>query len=274
MECKWQVTQVACDFNDSDFQICENVIVVLLNEYAEIPWDALKYLIAEANYGCSVTDDWDRRVLRSYINGFFQESAIQTREYPLSTLPGYYIPDVVDLQGFKEYVASIPSTDKPELFGQHPNADIASQIRETGIILETLQSLQPQIVLTGTMSREDKVLKISFELARKVPDDIDYEATCVVFKGDSNPLNLILLREIKRYNSLLLAIRSSLDDLDKSIKGLISTTPELDALFVAIFEGKVPYLWSTTYSSLKPLASWMRDLNLRVEHFNDWSKGY
>ena len=36
----------------------------------------------------------------------------------------------------------LPATDHPEAFGQHPNADIASQITETRTLFETLLSLQ------------------------------------------------------------------------------------------------------------------------------------
>lgn len=39
----------------------------------QTPWDALKYLIAEANYGGRVTDELDRRVLSSYLNRFYCE---------------------------------------------------------------------------------------------------------------------------------------------------------------------------------------------------------
>jgi dynein heavy chain, axonemal len=264
---------VICDFNDSDFDICENLTVVLLDEYVDTPWEALKYLIAEANYGGRVTDDWDRRVLRSYINGSFHDDAVKTPQYPLSTLHGYYIPDAPDLQGFKEYIATIPAVDKPELFGQHPNADIASQIRESGTILETLLSLQPQISTGGGITREEKVLSVALDILKRVPEDIDYEATYQAAKLDMNPFNVVLLQEIKRYNGLLQKIRKSLEDLENGLKGIVSMTSELDETFAAIFEGKVPPLWSRTYSSLKPLAAWTRDLLLRIEHFSDWAKG-
>ena len=264
---------VVCDFNDSDFDICENLTVVLLDEYAETPWEALKYLIAEANYGGRVTDDWDRRVLRSYINSTFNDDAVKQPQYPVSTLPGYYIPEAMDLLGFRDYVATLPSAEKPELFGQHSNADIASQIKESGTILETLLSLQPQISTGGGMTREEKVLSVATDILKRIPDDIDFKATYQSVKHDMNPFNVVLLQEIKRYNDLLFTIRKSLEDLEKGLKGIVLMTPELDDTFNSIFDGKVPALWSKTFSSLKPLAAWTRDLILRVEHFNEWAKG-
>lgn len=52
----------------------------------------------------------------------------------------------------------LPNVDPPEAFGQHPNADIQSQIQETRMLFNTLLSLQPQIsAASGGESREDKV---------------------------------------------------------------------------------------------------------------------
>merc|ERR1711924_46946 len=55
------------DFNDSDFSICEDILALYLDQYDATPWDALRYLTAEANYGGRVTDDWDRRLVNVYI---------------------------------------------------------------------------------------------------------------------------------------------------------------------------------------------------------------
>lgn len=67
----------------------------------QTPWDAIKYLIAEANYGGRVTDELDRRVLNSYLNKFYCEDALNVPSYLLSPLPTYYIPDNGPLQSFK-----------------------------------------------------------------------------------------------------------------------------------------------------------------------------
>lgn len=54
----------------------------------------------------------------------------------------------------------LPPTEHPEVFGQHPNAEIASQIAETRTLFDTLLSLQPQVTspaVGARPSREDKV---------------------------------------------------------------------------------------------------------------------
>ncbi|KAJ3217500.1 Dynein heavy chain 2, axonemal [Dinochytrium kinnereticum] len=264
---------VICDFNNSDYEVCENILVVLLDEYSSIPWDALKYLIAEANYGGRVTDDWDRRILRSYINNVFNDDVLNTPQYKLSTLPAYFVPDTSDLAAVKEYISTLPVYDKPEVFGQHPNADIASQIKESGTILQCLLSLQPQISTGTGVSREEKVVSIAADILRKLPDDIDVEVTRKALQHDLSPLNVVLLQELRRYNSLLQLIRKSLSELQNGIKGIVVMTPDLEETFTAMYDGRVPPVWSKAYPSLKPLAAWTRDLILRVEHFAEWSKG-
>jgi dynein heavy chain len=50
-------------FNDSDFQISENLLAIYLDLYNKTPFDALKYLIAIVIYGGHCTDEWDMRLL-------------------------------------------------------------------------------------------------------------------------------------------------------------------------------------------------------------------
>ena len=64
--------------------------------------------------------------------------------YRLSSLPTYYIPKDGDLRYYRDIVNKLPAVDHPEAFGQHTNADIASQINEANLLFTTLLSLQVQ----------------------------------------------------------------------------------------------------------------------------------
>lgn len=47
----------------------------------------------------------------------------------------------------------MPSTDHPEAFGQHPNADVTSQIEESKTLFDTLLTVLPQ-QLSASAERE------------------------------------------------------------------------------------------------------------------------
>nr|XP_028557519.1 dynein heavy chain 2, axonemal isoform X1 [Podarcis muralis]XP_028557522.1 dynein heavy chain 2, axonemal isoform X1 [Podarcis muralis] len=260
-------------FNDSDFEVSENLLSLYLDEYEETPWDALKYLIAGVNYGGHVTDDWDRRLLTTYINDYFCEQSVAAPFYKLSVLDTYLIPKDGNIASYKEYISLLPGMDPPEAFGQHPNADVASQITEARTLFETLLSLQPQTTPSGVagQSREDKVLELSADVRSKIPEEIDYEGTCKVLSGDPSPLNVVLLQEIQRYNSLLQVINASLVELEKGIQGLVVMSTDLEEIFNCIFDARVPPMWERAYPSQKPLAAWTRDLGQRVEQFTRWA---
>ncbi|XP_016786964.1 dynein axonemal heavy chain 2 isoform X3 [Pan troglodytes] len=260
-------------FNDSDFEVSENLLSLYLDEYEETPWDALKYLIAGINYGGHVTDDWDRRLLTTYINDYFCDQSLSTPFYRLSALETYFIPKDGSLASYKEYISLLPGMDPPEAFGQHPNADVASQITEAQTLFDTLLSLQPQITPTraGGQTREEKVLELAADVKQKIPEMIDYEGTRKLLALDPSPLNVVLLQEIQRYNTLMQTILFSLTDLEKGIQGLIVMSTSLEEIFNCIFDAHVPPLWGKAYPSQKPLAAWTRDLAMRVEQFELWA---
>jgi dynein heavy chain len=259
------------DFNDSDFEVSENLLSIYLDEYEDTPWEALKFLIAAINYGGHVTDDWDRRLLNTYITDYFMEDTVATPFFKLSVLPTYYVPKDGPLSSYKEYISMLPNMDHPEAFGQHPNADITSQIQETRLLFETLLSMQPQTAVGSGESREDKVLELSDNIRKQIPENIDYEQTLKIMMTDTSPLKTVLLQEIQRYNTLLNQIRRQLIDLERGIKGLVVMSSDLEEIFQCIYDARVPSSWEKAYPSMKPLASWTRDLVQRVDQFQKWA---
>jgi len=263
---------VVYDFNDADFEICESLLTNLLDDYDEIPYDALRYLTAEANYGGRVTDDWDRRLLITYMHQFYHPETVEVDNYKMSGLPEFYVPDDGSLKSYKEFIRNLPVAALPEAFGQHPNAEIASQITDTADMLATLLSLTSGGG-GGGGDTEATVDRIAADMLEQLPDNCDVYTISLAKEDDPSALNTVLLQEIDRYNILLSKVRDSLIGLRKGIKGLVVMSAELDVVFSCLLNGAVPPVWLKTYPSLKPLGPWMRDLIERIAQLNEWGNG-
>ena len=93
----------------------DDLLKTYLDNYQQTPWAALRYLVAEANYGGRVTDELDRRVLNSYMNNFYNEEALSVPDFALSPLSEYHIPQTNTLQGFRV---------RPAYTSLHPSQNI------------------------------------------------------------------------------------------------------------------------------------------------------
>lgn len=118
--------------------------------------------------------------------------------FRLSSLPTYYIPRDGSIQTYLDYITVLPTVDRPEAFGQHPNADITSLISESRNLFGTLMSLQIQSTAGAESSKEEKVAQLAGDVLSKLPSTIDYEQTEKLIGQQKSPLDVVLLQEIQR----------------------------------------------------------------------------
>jgi len=74
---------VSYDFNESDLRVCMQILNTYLskavqNSDEKIPWSSLKYLIGEVMYGGRAIDNFDRRVLNTYMNEYMGDFIFDT----------------------------------------------------------------------------------------------------------------------------------------------------------------------------------------------------
>jgi len=65
-------------------------------DWQVIPWNTLKYLIGEVMYGGRVIDDYDRRIVNTYMDeymGDFLFDAFQPFHFYVDDTVDYYIPE-------------------------------------------------------------------------------------------------------------------------------------------------------------------------------------
>ncbi|XP_060835340.1 dynein axonemal heavy chain 2-like [Rhopalosiphum padi] len=256
------------DFSDFDFEVSENILFNCLNEYEETPWTALKYLLGNVIYGGNITDIWDKRLLDTYINQFFNENSITTHFYKSSSLINCIVPENGTLQFFKDFIKTLPCEDVAETFGQHSNGDMIYLTRDNYLLCETLTSLQEQF--NGSSVDNDKEKKVLFQISQifqNIPSLINYEIIAENINIKRSILNAVIFQEAKCYNNLLKNMEITLMTLEKGITSLMIIPPDIENMFEKLYEGKVPDQWLKTYPSLMNLGAWMQNLIERVKYF-------
>lgn len=130
--------------------------------------------------------------------------------------------------------------DLPAAFGQHTNAEITSQIMDTNELLYSILSLQPAVVSSEGGNAEQKILELISQLREGIPNSIDVNVLKHKTRSDDSPLTVVLIQEVQRYNILLDKLRTSLEQLDKGIKGFVVISPELEEMMGSLNQNVVP----------------------------------
>lgn len=263
------------EFNDSDLETSIQTLKMFLNEQLDVNWDALSYVCGQINYGGRVTDDLDRRCLMCILNVYINPKILEDG-FKFSKSGIYYSPSPCSINELITYCKSLPLNDSPEIFGMNENANTAFQIDEVKDLLETCLSVQPRDSNSENNKSLDEIVEeLAVEIEEKIPPNLSTDdSNPKIFElknGVMDSLTTVLLHEMSRYNSLLDVIRHSLKHLQLAIKGEELMDDILDSTYISLSNNRVPKLWeNAAYPSLKPLSSWVLDLQLRIKQLKQW----
>lgn len=263
---------IAYGFNESDLRISVRQLQIFINEYDDIPLDAVSYLTGECNYGGRVTDDWDRRLLRTTLKDFYNINVVQEHKCKLSQSGNYYVPSKMEYEGYIDFIKALPTTQLPEVFGMHENVDISKELQETRQLFNSVLLAMGSSAGGGGGKTDDTLNEIATDILNKLPPNFDLEKSLEKYPVTyEESMNTVLVQEMERFNNLLSTIRTTLINLQKAIKGLVVMNSELEGVAGSLLIGKVPELWAKrSYPSLKPLGSYVNDFLARLKFLQDW----
>jgi len=260
-------------FDDGDLRISARQLRMFIDENDAVPLPALRYVTGECNYGGRVTDDKDRILLNTLLNVVYTEPMFTDPNYKLSSSGIYYPPTAGEVGIVQTYVGSLPITPAPEAFGLHENADITKDQNDTYLMCNSLL-LMSQSGGGGSSGggAEAATAAVVKEMIEQLPANFDIEAVqnkWPIMYEES--MNTVIAQEMTRFNKLLSVIRSSLENIDLAIQGLIVMSSTMEEAYNSMAVNKVPDLWKgASYPTMMSLSSYFKDLLLRLGMLQTW----
>jgi dynein heavy chain len=227
----------------SDFETSKRQLRMYLDEQEHVPYQALNYLVSACNYGGRVTDDKDVILIGAMLKRCFCPE-VMNDSYRLSKLETYVAPPEGPLADTRTYIEGLPLDEDPEVFGLHPNANIAFELRTVGDFTETILMMQPRVAsAAGGRTPDELAQDLCREIAGRLPQLLDTEKahpqTFAVSAGRMGSLGVFVGQEIGRFNDLLSVMKSSLSLLDRAIEGTVVMSVELEAMAAALLSGNI-----------------------------------
>ncbi|XP_056290618.1 LOW QUALITY PROTEIN: dynein axonemal heavy chain 5-like [Pseudoliparis swirei] len=267
------------EFNQADFtssmQFVQNHLEAL-DPRRGVNWSCLRYMLGEVQYGGRVTDDLDKRLLKTFTEVWFSEDTLRDA---FCFHRGYGgAPKTSSLQGLLLHIEGLPPVDSPEVFGLHPNADITYQTNLANETLRTIVSIQPKDGGGGAggggagETREAGVLRIANEMLAKLPPDyVAHEVKGQLQRmGPLQPMNIFLRQEVDRMQRVIVSVRSTLRDLGLAIEGTIIMSEDLRDALDRMFDAGVPLCWRRLSWPSATLAFWFGELLERNRQLGVW----
>ena len=162
----------------------------------------------------------------------------------------------------------------------HSNANITYNLNVSLEVMLNILELQPLVSGGGggggAKTSDEIVMDVCAELSEKVPEQLteeeSAETTFVLQDNGLYPsLAIVLQQEMVKFNRLSRTMGTSLVDLQKAIRGEIVMSLDLDAMYTACMNNQLPPIWTkVSFATLKTLASWMKDVNFRIDFMRVW----
>ncbi|KAM6469113.1 dynein axonemal heavy chain 9 [Liasis olivaceus] len=258
-------------FNIGDLTISVNVLYNYLEATSKVPYDDLRYLFGEIMYGGHITDDWDRRLCKTYLEEFIKPEMLEG-EFLLAS--GFPLPGNMDYNSYHQYIDDALPPESPYLYGLHPNAEIGFLTQTSEKLFRTVLELQPRDTNLGEgvgTTREEKVKALLDDILEKLTDEFNIPELMAKVE-ERTPYIVVAFQECERMNFLTSEIRRSLRELDLGLKGELTMTNDMETLHNAIFLDMVPESWiRRAYPSMSGLGSWFTDLLNRIRELETWT---
>uniref|UniRef100_A0ABM5FWF4 Cytoplasmic dynein 2 heavy chain 1 n=2 Tax=Agamidae TaxID=81953 RepID=A0ABM5FWF4_9SAUR len=266
------------EFSLSDLRAGYDIIDRLFDGTKDFQWEFVHGLLENAIYGGRIDNYFDMRVLRSYLEQFFNSRVIADSNFrgkKMSRFPyPISLPSSCNILDYRHVIESLPEDDNPDLFGLPANIARSSQRMISSLVISQLRILSRSVTAGCKFDRDiwSNELSPVLNLWKKLNQNsnlIHQKVSPPSERQGSPVLSFIILEQ---FNAICLvqSIHQSLAALSKVIRGASLLSSEVQKLASALLNQKCPLTWQSKWEGPEDPLQYLRAVVARAHAIQNW----
>ncbi|XP_054010575.1 dynein axonemal heavy chain 7-like [Hylaeus anthracinus] len=264
---------VPYDFDHSDLRISAMQMRNLINNTDYVPFDILLYLIGECNYGGKIMDDFDKRSLKYLLNDYCNIHIIEDQHYTCTSGIKELIPQRCEYLRIIEHIQRMPLDLSSKVFGFNKNGAIVRDTMLATNFLLSLSCMDPTVPLPNNQLSQEQILTLINDINDKLHDSLEINELQEKHNSSlQEPIDGVLLREVKLLKNILQVITETLSNLKLAFDGCVPFTDSLKKFTEELYKNKVPRAWEVIQNNItiENLPSYIDNLVKRTNFIKQW----
>ncbi|XP_061071728.1 cytoplasmic dynein 1 heavy chain 1 isoform X2 [Conger conger] len=282
------------EFGESDLRSACDTVDTWLDDTAKgrqnispdkIPWAALKTLMAQSIYGGRIDNEFDQRLLNTFLERIFTTRSFDSEFKLAFKVDGHKdikMPDGIRREEFMHWVEMLPDTQTPSWLGLPSNAErvlLTTQGTDMMGKMLKMQMLEDEDDLAYETEKKKQRSSSSSDAQpawmrtlhttagnwlQLIPQAVNHLKRTV--ENIKDPLFRFFEREVKMGAQMLRDVRQDLTDVVQVCEGKKKQTNLLRTLINDLVKGILPQTWSRyTVPTSMTVIQWVADFSDRIK---------
>ncbi|XP_061897473.1 cytoplasmic dynein 1 heavy chain 1 isoform X1 [Entelurus aequoreus] len=289
------------EFGESDLRSACDTVDTWLDDTAKgrqniapdkIPWAALKTLMAQSIYGGRIDNEFDQRLLNTFLDRIFTKRSFDSEFKLALKVDGHKdikMPDGIRREEFMHWVEMLPDTQTPSWLGLPSNAEkvlLTTQGTDMMGKMLKMQMLEDEDDLAYETEKKERASSTSdaqpawmrtlhgtaCNWLQLMPQTVNPLKRTV--ENIKDPLFRFFEREVKMGGKMLQEVRQDLSDVVQVCQGKKKQTNDLRTLISDLVKGILPRSWCRyTVPVSMTVIQWVADFSERIKQLQQISQG-
>ncbi|KAL0969613.1 hypothetical protein UPYG_G00229830 [Umbra pygmaea] len=293
------------EFGESDLRSACDTVDTWLDDTAKgrqnispdkIPWAALKTLMAQSIYGGRIDNEFDQRLLNTFLDRIFTTGSFDSEFKLAFKVDGHKdikMPDGIRREEFMHWVEMLPDTQTPSWLGLPSNAEMVLLTTQGTDMMGKMLKMQmledeDDLAYEKETKRERTAAAAAATEAQPawmrtllttatnwltlIPQSVNHLKRTV--ENIKDPLFRFFEREVKMGARMLQDVRQDLSDVVMVCEGKKKQTNNLRTLINDLVKGILPRSWCRyTVPSSMTVIQWVADFSERIKQLQAISQG-